>query len=213
MASTVTTVGIGYMLGVYSIGADAVLYYFKDVLPRVAAENLYLTENLSLWTVGPRIFHGMTESPGFAFPSDPFFYSESLSRLFMYGIPTAVMLLSALLVFRMKDLRFRYGYLCGLIIIVSPFAWGYYFVFALIPIVTGWLCLHQMGYPTKKTLAMLVASLMIARPYAMWSLDFGPRLTPLSSMLILTPTFGVLILLWLMVRLDSGRAQIMSSGT
>ena len=206
IASTVTTVCIGYMLAIYVIGVDHVIHYIEEVLPWVTAKNLYLSENFSLWTVGPRIFYGMIESPSFAFPSDPLFFSENLSRFFMYGIPAVAIFVSALAIFRMKNLRYQYGYLCGLIIIISPFTWGYYFVFALTPIITVWLCLHQLGYPIKETIIIIVACLMITNPYAMWSLDFGPRLTPLNSMLLLAPTAGVLILLVLIVHLDSKRA-------
>lgn len=226
LSASVVTGMAGYVLAMLAVGPGTVAKYFTDVLPAVTLVFRAYPANISLWSVGWRVFYG-TESialPGFNAP--PLFGSGGLAAVTSGALPAAVSGLGLLLASRQRRLQPAVAIVVCVSILVSPISWQHYMVLAAVPI--AWLIqwLVSSGLPTKETSAALLVGMLLSVPYLSceqiahwlvgqtWVPDTVSTLPFAAGTLTLVPTAGLCGLLCLVAVLgarppsDSGPDEV-----
>ena len=222
LSGGVGTILIGYGMTAWAIGLDAIVSYFTRTLPPLAQVYSVISSNLSVWTLGPRVFHG-TE-PGVTMGAVMMSRTYDVSITPLVYFPLAGQILSAVAVLVVLLLALKavhnqlrldpgFGIFVCVSILLSPIAWSHYLVLAIIPLAQtiGWL-IHQHWPSGQTNLAIPLALLLI--PQSEWvklgrllagqpltagmadALSFAPGLVTLAL------TILVMALAWVMAILD-----------
>jgi hypothetical protein len=161
------TILVGYGIAIWMVGLDRLLSYFTRVLPVVTETYKVSASNLSLWTLGWRIFHGLEEVqvPGIVAP--PLVVSESGAAMLAALLPFLVTI-ACLLASRHRDPDSQFALLTCASILTSPIAWNHYLVLAIIPaaLIIARLAGHR--FPRGKTNAALLVAMLLIIPEVWW---------------------------------------------
>jgi len=213
--STLSTVIIGYFLIVPLVGMNSIYIYFSKSLPY--ASSIYGPDslNLSLWSLGNRIFCGtkMNKSSLYNVVTEPLIGSEFCGRILSLVLPTVVLIVSVIVIGRMKSFDFGMSLMFSLTIVINPIAWHYYFVLLVLPVgrMLFWLSCHR--FPRRITrLFLLIIVLMIPDMVALRhaaaflsgltvSGNELLRLPFFPSLITITPLFAVCLLMYLVARI------------
>jgi hypothetical protein len=200
VAVTVVVVLAGFSAPGLRVGFGAILSYVTQVLPAVSA--LYATEptNISLWTVGPRLFQSSM---------------PELSRLVGVGVPAVVVLCALVWLRRRPSLETALGVTTCVSVVVNPISWQYYVVLVLLPAahVVRWLHAHR--YPRVPTILAAAIGIALYQPGGEWRelarllsspwVEPGQPLPPLAGLVTLGPALSTaalgLLLAWLSPRM------------
>ncbi|MFB3786489.1 MAG: glycosyltransferase family 87 protein [bacterium] len=205
LGAAALTVLAGYGVVALWIGCAPLYAYLTQALPAVS--NLYQNHplNLSLWTIGHRLFQG---TPAADFVGDritivPLVVSPWVGRIVSAGIPALVLLISWRALRRTRDLGGQISLAVCLGVLLNPFSWPHYYILALLPLAQA---VHQLAgerFPKRETIYFLViAFLLVPTPFDWKNLAFllsGMRYDPgqvmvihaLPSLVILIPAFAV----------------------
>lgn len=222
--AAVLTVIAGYAAVMLVLGPAPIVEYARVVLPSVT--DVYRTswQNLSLWSVGWRVFQGTrpivwgdfvqlqtTSAPLVAWP----FAARALS--FILPLVAAVAACVALL--RIRSFDASLGLMVCVSLLTSPISWDHYRVLTAIPIAVVFIGLVRRGFPSRQTnLAIVLASpSLISFPtwamLAFWAdgqqppADFVGSLSFGASLLTLGPAAAVIALGFLVASLRPGPEQ------
>ena len=169
LMATGATVTVGYA-AVAAIAGPAVLpRYFLDVLPAVSADYRGFALNISVGSIGWRLFSG-THSPAQEWiTAPPLLADERLAAVLALVLPLLLVGACGWLALRRLDLDAGIALLAAVSAIASPIAWGHYLVLAMLPgaWVVRWLA--RRHWPVRETnRALLVGLLLLRSPYD-WS--------------------------------------------
>jgi hypothetical protein len=117
--------------------------------------------NLSLWSVGYRLFQGAT-SPDFIknFNAPPLNYLPGIAP-FVSSILVIAFLTAGLIgALRMKELETAYAILVCVIVAVSPVSWDHYYVMIIISLTVMLHNLIKQSFPTWDTLIFIIITLL-----------------------------------------------------
>ena len=130
LAVCLAVVLAGIAICALRLGPGALADYATRVLPEVSA--LYAAEptNISLWTVGPRLFE-----------------RADAARVVGAAPPMLVLLLSLAWLRGTSSVCHALGVLTCVSILVNPISWGYYLVLAVLPGAQVLAWLRERGYP------------------------------------------------------------------
>lgn len=196
--TTLTVVVLGFAIPSLRIGFGASFEYLTHVLPSVSA--LYAIEptNISLWTVGPRLFGGTVGGSPNGGP--PLVASPEAARLVGFGVPLLVLALSAVWLRSRPPLRTALGVMTCVSILVNPISWQYYLVLLLLPAAQVIHWLHVRGYPVTQTIIALVVAVALDLTSGEWRdlallvstpwIGADQRLPSVASLLLLGPSLG-----------------------
>jgi hypothetical protein len=197
------------LLATAVLGVTVVTNYYLKVGPLDAKIWRPAEGNLSAWAWGVRLFEGA----GFSYHLAPWWPAPMLAFLATYGVPLAVLLVGMTLAWRAASFDTAFSWLVGLSILLSPIAWYFYLLLAVIPFVVLARRLVAMGLPAEPSmLALWFGVLLSIKPgfYDQLAKAFGQYSDTLHMMAVpfaaglftLIPTAALLGLLWLVWRTD-----------
>jgi hypothetical protein len=196
------------------IGAGHFADYFRQV-GGVTALYRHNGGNISLWSVGYRLFEGTRGEVEVL----PLFFSPTLARLTSFALPAAVLALALVAARRAAKFDTAFALLAGVSLLVNPVAWTHYLVLAALPLAVAARRLfvgdraRPQAYLAALTALLLLVSRLNAdyflRLFAFRSAASPPVLTvaALPGLLTLIPVAGLLCLLWLVWRSEVSPAD------
>jgi len=218
--ATVASAVLVNLLSVLVIGVEPVRYYFFEVSGQVFDSYKSAEYNLSLWTVGWRLFQG-TGSPVLKdMHAHPLVNAPAIAPIVSILVVGTVLMAGLVLAWRMRDSDSSFGILTCVSILISPVAWPHYLMQAALPAVIAIrLCLKR-ELPGKASFLLLVACILLFVPYHGIRdrlLSGNPEMGPghfvpfVLTLPILLPALAVLLLIPLLGTLDKMNGQ--SAGT
>ncbi len=202
-------VALGYGVVGLVVGFDHLAGYFVRSLPATADHYKAATGNMSLWSLGWRLFGGTNDifvMKQAAFVP-PVLSLPELARVASFAVPGAVLASSLVVAGRSRYLETALGIMVCVSIAVSPIAWRHYLVLASLPAVQLLRQLAGCRFPLRETLEAAATLALLAVPQ-IWEgrVVLSPGLNPHMSVpvaLVLVPTFSVLWIGVIAVRLES----------
>jgi hypothetical protein len=204
LAAATLTALAAYAVTAWVVGPQRVIAYVTDVLPAVSVLYRNASWNLSLWTLGRRLFEGTDTLDMLGrYPAPPLVSGELAATLFSVAVPALVLLVACRWAWRRPDADASFGVFVGVSVMVSPISWGHYYVLTIVPLaqVVTWLLAHR--FPTRATNAALVVGMLLFISFNAWTalaLQLWGR-TPtveepfvlpfLPSLLLMMPTVAV----------------------
>jgi hypothetical protein len=191
------------------IGADHFADYFRQV-GGVAALYRHNGGNISLWSVGYRLFEGTRGEVEVL----PLFFSPALARIFSFALPAAALVVALVAARRAAKFDTAFALLAGVSLLVNPVAWTHYLVLAALPLAVAArrLSVGKRTRPQVYLAALTALLLLVSRPNAdhlLRQFAFRPAASPpvltvaaLPGLLPLIPVAGLLCLLWLVWRFE-----------
>ena len=195
------------------MGFAGLVAYLTQVLPQVAAAYRAAAANISVWTLGWRVFSGTGSTVIPSITASPLIKSALAALVVSAVVPALVLLIACLAVRKRRSLDASLGVMVCVSILVSPISWGHYLVLAAIPAaqVIRWLTCRQ--FPSRETNNALLVAGLLAIPDGAWAkLAFllagqtpvagtGSTLPFAPSLLTLGPALAVGALGWLVLTL------------
>jgi hypothetical protein len=197
---TLAVVLVGVIAPGLMVGFGPVFDYLTQVLPSVSA--FYATEltNISLWTLGPRLFQAT---------------APDAARLVGIGVPAVVLLITLLWLHRRPSTETALGVMTCVSVLVNPISWQYYLVLVLIPAAHLVEWLHAYRYPRVPTLLTVVVGIALYLSGGEWRelarfvsspwVQPDQPLPPIAALLTLGPGLSAaalgLLLAWLSPRM------------
>lgn len=177
-ASVVIT--IIHIIAAFAIGASSVINYYLKVGPYVAQFYRTFPPNISVWTLGWRLF-GQSGDPSLGRTFYPALWESSfLAELTTYAVPAALTAIVLVVALRAKLFDTAFAELICVSLLINPVAWYHYLVIAFIPVAIAARRLQQLGLPTGLTLlggalfliqARLTVLSLLGLIWLLWKLD------------------------------------------
>jgi hypothetical protein len=187
VAAAVLIVLVGYALSTWVIGIDRVYAYFTQVLPIENALYRNSGRNLSLWTVGWRLFGGTNDGVEIV----PVVPSTLAAVIVSVAFPMAVLFIVTIWASRRRDLDSALCLMVCVSLLVSPILWTQYLILQLIPAAYVVRRLLVRNLPLRETAAGLAVGALLLIPFTWWSAlaDFlsGKPLSAASLVLSVVP--------------------------
>ncbi len=145
-----------------------VLGSYPSVVSDVNADYRTAVNNISGWTLGPRLFEGT---------GSPVVIGITAPPLVPFGPAAAAvtgLVLAAIVGFAIRTLRRvprpedAFGTLCCVSILLSPLAWGHYLVLALLPLAEVVRALLRRAFPRREMLLAGVVVAVVLVPGMLW---------------------------------------------
>jgi hypothetical protein len=178
--------------------------------------------NLSLWSIGWRLFSG-TESPALiSIESPPLFYAPGLAKLISIALPLALLIFSLRSALRMKSFDAAYGLMICVSVLVSPVMWAHYITMAAIPMLIAARALAEMNFPRRQTVIAAVLILSLSLPYSILAnvMTFfliertpdGPEVVTFAAgLLSLIPTVALVAWIWLLRAVERSTTKLLAA--
>lgn len=209
IAIALTVVGM-HLVAMAVIGINHYFDYYQH-LDEVMAFYRYNGWNISLWSVGYRLFEG---TQGYIV-TIPLFFSPLTARAVSVALP--LLLLVVALVCAMRAVKFdtAFGILACASLLVNPVAWTHYLTLLTLPIALAAhdLLTRQRSRPQLFAATLTALLLLVSRihvnhfSYAVLNSSQTTEnqiVGPLAGMLLLVPVYGVLCLMWCLWRWEQG---------
>lgn len=205
---------IANLLAAITMGWDVALGYYTQAGPLVASLYRAYIRNLSLWSVGWRLFEG-TGSPALVGAhAPPLAYAPVAARLMAFALPFALLLAGLRASAKAKSFDAAYGLMICVSLLVSPLLWSHYLVIMAIPATIIACGLRELGFPREPAIiAVVLAALLLIpgptlvelmRPFATATDSQGNQVEPLAATMIgLIPTVATLGCFLLLRRLSN----------
>lgn len=115
------------------LGFDAIDKYYRFAAPSVASLYRSFSGNLSLWSVGWKLFEGTGSTALVGVSVPPVTYLPHLAPYFSYGLVALLFSVSLFLSLRVKNFEAAYGIMISFSLLMSPLCWSHYLVVTAIP--------------------------------------------------------------------------------
>lgn len=157
----------GGLLTVAAVGLDRILTYQSGL--RVYGE-LHRAEaqNMSLWTVGWRVFHGTQSTILNGISAPPLADFEAGARLLSPALPALLLLGACLAARRQMRLDLALGMMLCASLLINPISWDHYLVLAALPIALLVGCAARRELSRGAVSLALVAALPLFIPVRAW---------------------------------------------
>lgn len=206
------TAGAANVLCILLMGPGPVVdYYFsvsKTVLPLYRAA----APNISLWTIGWRLFEGTGSPVLAAFSAPPLLYVPWLAPAVSLVLPVLMLGCGVIAALRARGEDTAFGMLVGVTILIHPIAWNHYLVLMAIPAVVALMHLSRRRFPGRECIFLLFIGLLLGlppeqltemqKPFAYMSANQVLTIPFFASLVDLTYTAAILAMLWLLFHLD-----------
>jgi len=171
------------VIAAFAIGISPVINYYLKAGPLVAQFYRTDLQNISVWTLGWRLFGQSDESPARQIFHPALWESPFLVELTTYAVPAALTTISLVVALRARAFDTAFGELVCVSLLINPVAWYHYLVLAFIPVAIAARRLQQLGLPTRLTL-------------------FGGALFLLQTRFTVLSLLGLTWLLWKLDRVE-----------
>jgi hypothetical protein len=195
LGAAVTVIAGGYLAAAALLGPGPLVDYALRVAPALSHGYQGSAENISLWTLGERVFRGATADGFHVKPLLPLgleaIGAPILAGLLVLGV---IMLLWRA---RRADTNTDLGIFVCLTILLSPIAWEMYIVLAALPVVQLFTALRQWRWPRARTVLAAAFALLLAAPdttrYSLliWQAQADGEVAFAIGLLTLTASIGV----------------------
>lgn len=148
------------------LGWEGLSHYYLKIGPAIAQLYVRFYFNLSLWSVGHRLFSGVGKQlPGETDPvGAPLYYAPQFAQGASLVIVLTVLATSLWLAWKSHQADTQFCLLLCISILVSPAAWQGYLLVTLLPIVIVFRRLRETGFPAALTLQAVLWFLLISIP-------------------------------------------------
>jgi hypothetical protein len=213
------TVAVANLIPLAVMRPGVMADYVQRVAPVVMELNIGHAINLSLWSVGWKLFSGMY-SPMQVLSSPPLVFAPGVAKLVGYALPLVMAIVGLRLAMKMRRFDAAYGLLVPVSLLVSPIFWGHYLIIAVISFAIAARDWRALGFPKRETriAAILVFIFLIPGTTFLTTMRMfagGPEgeTVPLAVMLLgLIPTAATAGWVWLSYRLST-QVECVSSPT
>ncbi len=201
VGTAIATVVATYVAVMLVIGVGPVASYFGSVLPAMSAG--YRTEptNISLWSVGPKLFSSVD---GGAYASLPAAWATAVAGI----VPIVALCLCCLwLAIRRPELRQAVAAMTCATVLLNPISWEYCLVLLIVPVfvLAAWFAVHRFPRAPLTATAALALVFLVADVARYARGESGPQDAALMSML------GTMGLMALLMSLPNDRLSVRSS--
>lgn len=214
--SAAAVMGLANLASIWFIGLEQVANYYLKVGPAVSIFHRAAEKNLSVWTIGWRLFEGTGSLVSLGVSAPPLLHAPELARWVSLALPLAVLFIGLALSLQGRCLDFSFGILVCVSILISPVAWSPYFMLLAIPLLIAGRRLFDLAFPTRESLLVIAAFLIFSIPhdtlhnFLLWFASVPqdgkavdePHVSFWVGILALTPTAGLLVLTWVLGRLN-----------
>lgn len=196
------------------LGFNTIEKYYLYAAPAVASLYRSFSGNLSLWSVGWKLFEGTGSTALVGITAPPLIALPHLAPFFSYGLTALLFCIALFLSLKVKNFEAAYGIMISFSLLMSPLCWSHYLVVTAIPFA----CVARRvfgGHSTVRgriALYLTSACLLVPGPILAvmqrWFQAHSPFDTPLLLLAVsLIPMYGVLscaLLCYFFSRGDNG---------
>ncbi|NLF01328.1 MAG: DUF2029 domain-containing protein [Anaerolineales bacterium] len=160
LAAICTFCGLN-VLAVLAIGVGPAYFYYTQVAPFVSG--LYRSDpfNISLWSLGWRLFEGTKSMVQISLTAPPLVPWHAGAAFLSVTLPAVFVLLVTHSAVRMHDPEARFALVCCASALVNPIAWTHYGLLAIPAMIWLWIRLSAHGFPKSATYAALGVTTML----------------------------------------------------
>ncbi|HEY3110862.1 MAG TPA: glycosyltransferase family 87 protein, partial [Chloroflexota bacterium] len=159
VGASIATVALGFGAAAAVMGPATIVRYFVVVLPWVNRVYATTVQNMSLWSVGWRLFYGTRGIGGVGFDSPPLVDAPALAPIAAALLPAGLLAVALLWSLRRPGVDICLGVGAALSALLSPVGWSFYAVLAIIAAWQIALAVQRHGYPRQETNWALLAAL------------------------------------------------------
>jgi hypothetical protein len=162
LISSCLTAAVLNTIALATIGYRPFLNYYFDVSRQVTVIYQSAMHNLSLWSIGYRLFAGTGSDLFSSFVNAP-----PLVNLPKIAPFVSIVLIITFLVYSLawalksNDQHLTFALLVGAIILISPVSWAHYFVLLIIPLSFLFLDLKKRSFPAWQTSVFVLIGLLL----------------------------------------------------
>ncbi|HYE71840.1 MAG TPA: glycosyltransferase family 87 protein [Blastocatellia bacterium] len=205
IAIALTVVGM-HLVAMAVIGINYYFDYYRH-LDEVMTFYRYNGWNISLWSIGYRLFEG---TQGYIV-TVPLFFSPFMAKAVSIALPLLLLIVALVCALRSVKFDTAFGILVGASLLVNPVAWTHYLTLLTLPVALAVrdLLSRQRSRPqlfaaTVTALLLLVSRIHVNR-FSYLAFDSSHTtenqiVGPLAGMLLLVPVYGVLGVMWCLWR-------------
>ncbi len=170
LAASAVTFAIGWGAATSQVGITAIATYFTQALPIVNEGYKAQSSNISLASIGWKLFDGTGSAMALGATAPPLIKSLLVARVVSLVLPIGALVAGALVAIRMGSTLWAFALMICISILVSPISWSFYLILTLIPcaLIAEWLVSHKLP-PGETSAALLVAILLLLPPDA-WAI-------------------------------------------
>jgi hypothetical protein len=188
--------------------------YYLKVGPQVSALYRVRDHNLSVWTIGQRLFG----QSGHYLASTPLWESPFLVKALTLLVPALVLALALRAAMRVRCFGTAFALSMGIGVFLNPVAWQHGLLLATPALTLLLRRLHALHWPRQMTCGVISLITALSLPQDLY-LDLAKlfavgvnaadqAIVPaLPALLTLVPMGALCFLLWLLVRLESKEGQ------
>jgi hypothetical protein len=161
ISSLFTAIGLNLFAAII-IGIDPFFYYYLNVSSQVFSIYKAVMHNVSLWTIGYRLFSGTGTNllPNYI-SAPPLVYIPQIAFLFSGLLVITYLVWGLICASCSITVDSAFGILVCLILCLSPVTWPHYYVMLIIPLVVLFQLVWQRGFPAWRTLLMIIICLFL----------------------------------------------------
>jgi len=221
VAASITTVVLN-LVSLIVNGFGPFTDYYLKVSSQVFSIYHAFMLNLSLWSIGYRLFEGTGSSflPNY-FKAHPLIAIPGLAPLVSAGLVVAFLITGMVWAVHSCDMETAFAILVCIIVAISPISWDHYFVMIIISLVIMFRNLTRQSFPTWQTLIFIIITLMLFlfNEHIIniilklnGGIDYleihGNHFTFSSSLLLLLPVMEIIALTILLWRSEINQKQV-----
>ncbi len=201
-------------LAAVAMGPKIWVDYYLRIAPYQIALYRSDPKNLSLWTLGWRIFSGTVPTVTIDILAPPLFTWQAGAVTLSALVPAACVVLAVVAAAKVKSFDAAFVMLCCVSALVNPIAWSFYGLLATPALVWLWWRLRALGFPPRATCMSLACTAMlyvrttqlhhVAARLSGQTLDSAQYVTVSfgASLLTLLPTATLVLLTYLVWRTE-----------
>jgi hypothetical protein len=194
--------------------------YYLKVGPQVSALYRVRDHNLSVWTIGQRLFG----QSGYYLASTPLWESPFLVRALTLLAPALVLALALRATLCARSFDTAFALLMGIGVVLNPIAWPHYLLLAAPALALLLRRLSVLRWPRRMTCGVISLLISLSLPQDLY-LDLAllfssgvnatgqPIVPGLLASLALIPMGALCLLLWLLAHSESWRPPGISSSS
>jgi hypothetical protein len=158
------TMAATQLVAIWIMGGSVILDYYLRVGPSVMAYYRAHVANISLLSLGWRLFYGTGSLVLLGQKSPPLVYAPRVAWAVGYILPLGMAVLGIWMAARRRRFDSAFGLLMYVSLLISPILWTHYVILAALPLVVTARELYSLGFPKKETIAIGLAVLVLSLP-------------------------------------------------
>jgi hypothetical protein len=163
--SAVSAILLIYAVTGVVIGFDSILYYYREVGSTVESLFRAAPGNLSVWSLGWRLFEGIYCPVLAGISAPPLIAAPNLAPIASMVLLGVFVACGIVLAGRAHQIDIAFGVLACVSVLANPIAWSFYLVMLLIPVSIAAKQLSIRKWPTKKSAVLVVIVLILFVPH------------------------------------------------